>query len=204
MAGTTGYSEHSLLEKWARDSKILDIFEGTQQIQLLVVASLLGLSSAELKVPHVATFEDVTHLPLRGLVIGGSSERLTVTSGAAPWVRRKSIGLRYASAQTSARLWRRPLGAAVSDPADRAGGADHQADRRARPRQRKDRHHRPVTAGTRNISPVRPSAAMVGKPLPQRQGSGSTATLSRGDHRLDVVGQVGDQKRTGRPRYRSR
>ena len=50
MAGTTGYSERRLLEKWARDSKILDIFEGTQQIQLLVVARrLLGLSSAELK-----------------------------------------------------------------------------------------------------------------------------------------------------------
>ncbi|MGB2918706.1 MAG: acyl-CoA dehydrogenase family protein [Mycobacterium sp.] len=50
LAGTTGYSEHALLEKWARDSKILDIFEGTQQIQQLVVARrLLGLSSAELK-----------------------------------------------------------------------------------------------------------------------------------------------------------
>ncbi len=50
MAGTTGYSERTLLEKWARDSKILDIFEGTQQIQQLVVARrLLGLSSAELK-----------------------------------------------------------------------------------------------------------------------------------------------------------
>jgi acyl-CoA dehydrogenase len=50
MAGTTGYSEETLLEKWARDSKILDIFEGTQQIQQLVVARrLLGLSSSELK-----------------------------------------------------------------------------------------------------------------------------------------------------------
>ena len=50
MAGTTGYSEQTLLEKWARDSKILDIFEGTQQIQQLVVARrLLGMSSAELK-----------------------------------------------------------------------------------------------------------------------------------------------------------
>jgi acyl-CoA dehydrogenase len=50
LAGTTGYSEELLLEKWARDSKILDIFEGTQQIQQLVVARrLLGLSSAELK-----------------------------------------------------------------------------------------------------------------------------------------------------------
>ena len=50
LAGTAGYSEQSLLEKWARDSKILDIFEGTQQIQQLVVARrLLGLSSGELK-----------------------------------------------------------------------------------------------------------------------------------------------------------
>ena len=50
LAGTTGYSEQTLLEKWARDSKILDIFEGTQQIQQLVIARrVLGLSSAELK-----------------------------------------------------------------------------------------------------------------------------------------------------------
>ncbi|GAA6524672.1 acyl-CoA dehydrogenase family protein [Intrasporangium sp. DVR] len=50
LAGPTGYAETELLEKWARDAKILDIFEGTQQIQLLVVARrLLGLTSAELK-----------------------------------------------------------------------------------------------------------------------------------------------------------
>ena len=50
LAGSLGYSEHLLLEKWARDSKILDIFEGTQQIQQLIVARrLLGKSSAELK-----------------------------------------------------------------------------------------------------------------------------------------------------------
>jgi acyl-CoA dehydrogenase len=50
LTGTIGYSEETLLEKWARDSKIMDIFEGTQQIQQLVVARrLLGLSSSELK-----------------------------------------------------------------------------------------------------------------------------------------------------------
>jgi acyl-CoA dehydrogenase len=50
IAGSHGYSEHSLLEKWARDSKILDIFEGTQQIQQLIVARrLLNKSSTELK-----------------------------------------------------------------------------------------------------------------------------------------------------------
>jgi len=49
LCGATGYAERDLLEKWARDAKILDIFEGTQQIQLLVVARrLLGLSSAQL------------------------------------------------------------------------------------------------------------------------------------------------------------
>ncbi|MBY0791459.1 acyl-CoA dehydrogenase family protein [Corynebacterium pseudokroppenstedtii] len=50
LAGPWGYSERELLEKWGRDSKILDIFEGTQQIQQLVVARReLGLSSKELK-----------------------------------------------------------------------------------------------------------------------------------------------------------
>ena len=50
LAGTVGYSERLLLEKWARDSKILDIFEGTQQIQQLIIARrVLGKSSAELK-----------------------------------------------------------------------------------------------------------------------------------------------------------
>ncbi|WP_110183388.1 acyl-CoA dehydrogenase family protein [Nocardioides solisilvae] len=50
LAGTLGYSEAELLEKWSRDSKILDIFEGTQQIQQLIVARrVLGLSSAELR-----------------------------------------------------------------------------------------------------------------------------------------------------------
>jgi acyl-CoA dehydrogenase len=50
LAGALGYSENSLLEKWGRDSKILDIFEGTQQIQQLIVARrLLNKTSAELK-----------------------------------------------------------------------------------------------------------------------------------------------------------
>lgn len=50
LAGSYGYSERPLLEKWARDSKILDIFEGTQEIQQLIVARrVLDLSSAELK-----------------------------------------------------------------------------------------------------------------------------------------------------------
>ncbi len=50
LCGSLGYSESELLEKWARDAKILDIFEGTQQIQLLVIARLLlGKTSAELR-----------------------------------------------------------------------------------------------------------------------------------------------------------
>jgi acyl-CoA dehydrogenase len=50
LAGSIGYGEGELLEKWARDVKILDIFEGTQQIQQLIVArQLLGKTSAELK-----------------------------------------------------------------------------------------------------------------------------------------------------------
>ncbi|MGB1556715.1 MAG: acyl-CoA dehydrogenase family protein [Oceanococcaceae bacterium] len=50
ICGSLGYGEDELLEKWARDAKILDIFEGTQQIQLLIIARrVLELSSAELK-----------------------------------------------------------------------------------------------------------------------------------------------------------
>jgi acyl-CoA dehydrogenase len=50
LAGAVGYGEGELLEKWARDVKILDIFEGTQQIQLLIISRLLlGKTSAELK-----------------------------------------------------------------------------------------------------------------------------------------------------------
>jgi acyl-CoA dehydrogenase len=50
LCGAVGYAEHDLLEKWARDAKILDIFEGTQQIQLLIIArQLLKKTSAELK-----------------------------------------------------------------------------------------------------------------------------------------------------------
>ena len=50
LAGALGYAEDELLEKWARDAKILDIFEGTQQIQVLIVARrLLNKTSKELR-----------------------------------------------------------------------------------------------------------------------------------------------------------
>ncbi len=50
LLGPLGYSCKLLAEKWARDSKILDIFEGTGQIQHLIVArNILKLSSRELK-----------------------------------------------------------------------------------------------------------------------------------------------------------
>lgn len=50
LVGSLAYQEDELLEKWARDSKILDIFEGTQQIQLLIIARrLLGKDSKSLK-----------------------------------------------------------------------------------------------------------------------------------------------------------
>jgi acyl-CoA dehydrogenase len=49
LLGPLGYSRKNLLEKWMRDAKINDIFEGTQQINLMIVArSILGYSSKEL------------------------------------------------------------------------------------------------------------------------------------------------------------
>lgn len=49
IMGTVGYSRKTLLEKWMRDAKITDIYEGTQQInQLIIARSILGYSSADL------------------------------------------------------------------------------------------------------------------------------------------------------------
>jgi acyl-CoA dehydrogenase len=49
LLGPLGYSRKYLLEKWMRDAKISDIYEGTQQINLLIVARrVLGYSSTEL------------------------------------------------------------------------------------------------------------------------------------------------------------
>jgi acyl-CoA dehydrogenase len=49
ILGPLGYSRKLLLEKWMRDAKINDIFEGTQQINMLIVARrILGYSSKEL------------------------------------------------------------------------------------------------------------------------------------------------------------
>jgi len=50
LLGPLGFSQKHLLEKWMRDVKITDIFEGTGQIQHLIVArQLMKLSSKELK-----------------------------------------------------------------------------------------------------------------------------------------------------------
>ena len=50
ILGPIGYSREFLLEKWFRDAKITDIYEGTGQINRLVVArQILGYSGAELR-----------------------------------------------------------------------------------------------------------------------------------------------------------
>lgn len=50
LLGPMGYSRELLLEKLMRDAKINDIYEGTRQINLLIVArSILGYSRRELK-----------------------------------------------------------------------------------------------------------------------------------------------------------
>ncbi|HKA53754.1 MAG TPA: acyl-CoA dehydrogenase family protein [Candidatus Binatia bacterium] len=49
LLGPLGYSRKLLVEKWMRDAKINDIFEGTRQINLLIIARrILGYSSKEL------------------------------------------------------------------------------------------------------------------------------------------------------------
>ena len=50
MMGPLGYSRDFLLEKWFRDAKINDIFEGTGQINLLIVArNILGYRGSQLR-----------------------------------------------------------------------------------------------------------------------------------------------------------
>jgi acyl-CoA dehydrogenase len=50
IMGPLGYSRKCLLEKWMRDGKINDIFEGTGQINMLVVARrILDYSREQLK-----------------------------------------------------------------------------------------------------------------------------------------------------------
>jgi acyl-CoA dehydrogenase len=50
LMGPMGYSRELLLEKWMRDAKINDIFEGTQQINMLIIARrILGYGRDQLK-----------------------------------------------------------------------------------------------------------------------------------------------------------
>jgi acyl-CoA dehydrogenase len=50
IMGPLGYSRDFLLEKWMRDAKINDIFEGTGQINLLIVArNILGYRGSQLR-----------------------------------------------------------------------------------------------------------------------------------------------------------
>jgi acyl-CoA dehydrogenase len=50
LLGPPGYSKKLLVEKWMRDAKINDIYEGTQQINLLIVARrILDFPSAMLR-----------------------------------------------------------------------------------------------------------------------------------------------------------
>ena len=50
IMGPLGYSRNWLLEKWMRDGKINDIFEGTGQINTLIIARrILGFSREQLK-----------------------------------------------------------------------------------------------------------------------------------------------------------
>ena len=50
LMGNLGYSRKLLLEKWMRDGKVIDLFEGTGQINRLIVARrILGYTGRELK-----------------------------------------------------------------------------------------------------------------------------------------------------------
>jgi acyl-CoA dehydrogenase len=50
ILGPYGYTQETLIEKWFRDAKISDIYEGTGQVNRLIVARhILGYSGRELR-----------------------------------------------------------------------------------------------------------------------------------------------------------
>ena len=50
IMGPIGYTRDQLLEKWLRDAKITDIYEGTGQINRLIVArNILGYRGSQLR-----------------------------------------------------------------------------------------------------------------------------------------------------------
>ena len=50
LYGPEGYSRRHMLEKWMRDAKVYDVFEGTGQVQRLVIArAILNYTRKELK-----------------------------------------------------------------------------------------------------------------------------------------------------------
>ena len=50
LLGPLGYTRETLLEKWFRDAKITDLYEGTGQINRLVVArNILGYRGSQLR-----------------------------------------------------------------------------------------------------------------------------------------------------------
>jgi len=50
IMGPMGYSREYLLEKWFRDAKISDIYEGTGQINRMIVArNVLGYTGRDLR-----------------------------------------------------------------------------------------------------------------------------------------------------------
>ena len=71
ILGGYGYTREYPVERWHRDAKIFDIFEGTEQIQQLVI------SPGDLRPAHrVADLRFLRHRPVPATV-GGRSQRVT-------------------------------------------------------------------------------------------------------------------------------
>ena len=122
-----GYSEAELLEKWARDSKILDIFEGTQQIQQLIVARrLLGLSQRRAEVGRQA------FRPAQGqhVLRAGEVARAPTNTVSTP-----AVGQRRRTGRAARRRCRRGYAARTPPPAvrPRSRSTRAQASSRSRP-----------------------------------------------------------------------
>ena len=79
VAGGWGYIRDHPVEKWYRDAKLYTIFEGTSEIQRLVIGRTLGDAAVEPPLHHRTRTDGVA----LGRALGRGTKRRSLAAGAA-------------------------------------------------------------------------------------------------------------------------
>jgi acyl-CoA dehydrogenase len=86
VAGGWGYIRDHPVEKWYRDAKLYTIFEGTSEIQRLVIGRTLGDAANESPLHHRTRTDGVA----LGRTLGRGTKRRSLAAGAAMRAARKT------------------------------------------------------------------------------------------------------------------